>query len=214
MIQRYYTVYNTMNQYIKKEYVNVKKYFWKNKQYILLNRNILTGIISAVLVSAIASHLMKDLDYHLNTSYTIVISYLTYYTVFGLLYYHDNKKEYLLENGNLDSKKFGRNILKLVFSVGIAEIVYVLTRWSIHYYLLTIGYESYLTSIVAHISSAIIFAIIVNIGAKTVKVFNNTYDHRDNKHLDNINDIHKYSLFFMMLLSITNYYYDNYYAFT
>jgi Na+-driven multidrug efflux pump len=115
---------------------------------------------------------MKDLEYHLNTSYTIVISYLTYYTVFGLLYYHDNKKEYLLENGKLDSKKFGRNILKIVFSVGIAEVVYVVTRWSIHYYLLTIGYEPYLTSIIAHVSSAIMFATMINLGVKATSLYN------------------------------------------
>lgn len=163
-------MYNTMNQYIKREYVNVKKYFLKNKQYTLLNRNILTGIISAVLISAIASHLMKDLDYYLNTSYTIVISYLTYYTVFGSLYYHDNKKEYLLENGKLDSKKFERNILKLIFSVGIAEVVYVLSRWSIHFYLLTTGYEPYLTSIIAHVSSAIMFATMINLGVKATSL--------------------------------------------
>jgi hypothetical protein len=161
-----------MNQYIKKEYVNAKKYFWKNKQYLLLNRSIFTGLVSAILISALSSHLMKDLEYHLNTSYTIVISYLTYYTVFGLLYYHDNKKEYLLENGKLDSKKFGRNILKLVFSVGIAEVVYVVTRWSIHYYLLTIGYEPYLTSIIAHVSSAIMFATMINLGVKATSLYN------------------------------------------
>jgi hypothetical protein len=170
-----------MNQYIKKEYVNAKKYFFKNKQYILLNRSIFTGIISAVLISALSSHLMRDLEYHLNTSYTIVISYITYYTVFGLLYYHDNKKEYLLEDGKLDTKKFGKDILKIIFSVGIAEVIYIVTRWSIHFYLLTIGYEPYLTSIIAHVSSAIIFAIMVNLGAKTTKLFNNRYDHRDNK---------------------------------
>ncbi|HEX5187858.1 MAG TPA: hypothetical protein VFV86_13305, partial [Nitrososphaeraceae archaeon] len=96
----------------KKEYVNAKKYFWKNKQYILLNRSIFTGIISAILISALSSHLMKNLEYHLNTSYTIAISYLTYYTVFALLYYHDNKKEYLLENGKLDSKKVWKKYLQ------------------------------------------------------------------------------------------------------
>ena len=170
-----------MNQYIKKEYINAKQYFFKNKQYLLLNKSIFTGIISAVLVSALSSHLMKDLEHHLNTSYTIVISYITYYTVFGLLYYHDNKKEYLLENGKLDSKKFGKDIIKIVFSVGIAEIVYVVTRWSIHFYLLTIGYEPYLTSIIAHISSAIMFAIMVNLGAKTTKLFNNRYDQKNSK---------------------------------
>jgi len=168
-----YTMYNTVNQYIKKEYVNTKKYFFKNKQYILLNRNIFTGIISAILISALSSHLMKDLENHLNTSYTIGISYITYYTVFGLIYYHDNKKEYLLENGKLDTRKFGRNILKVVFSVGIAEVFYVITRWSTHFYLLTIGYEPYLTSLIAHISSAIIFAIMINLGVKTTKLFTN-----------------------------------------
>lgn len=101
-------MYNTINQYIKKEYVNAKKCFLKNKQYILLNRSIFTGIIAAVLISALSSHLMRDLEHHLNTSYTIAISYITYYTVFGLLYYHDNKKEYILENKKLDTKKFIR----------------------------------------------------------------------------------------------------------
>ena len=174
-------MYNTMNQYIKKEYVNAKKYFFKNKQYILLNRSIFTGIIFAILISALSSYIMRDLEYHLNTSYTIVISYITYYTVFGLLYYYDNKKEYLLENGKINTKKFGRNILKLVFSVGIAEFVYVVTRWSIHFYLLTIGYEPYLTSIITHVSSAIMFATMVNLGVKTTKLFNNKSDHRDSK---------------------------------
>ena len=116
---------------------------------------------------------MKDLENHLNTSYTITISYITYYMVFGLLYYHDNKKEYLLQNVKLDTRKFGRNILKVVFSVGIAEVFYVITRWSIHFYFLTIGYEPYLTSFIAHLSSAIIFAIMINLGVKTTKLFTN-----------------------------------------
>jgi hypothetical protein len=107
--------------------------------------------------------------------------FTTYYTVFSSLYYHDNKKKYLLANGKLDTKKFGKGILKIVFSVGISEVVYVVTRWSIHFYLLTIGYEPYLTSIIAHVSSAIMFATMVNIGAKTTKLFNNRCDHIDSK---------------------------------
>ena len=119
-------------------YNNAKKYFFKNKQYILLNRSIFAGIIAAVLISALSSHIMRDLENHLNTSYTIVIRYITYYSVFGLLYYHDNKKEYLLEGRIFDTKKFGKDIIKIVFSVGIAVVVYVTTRWSTHFYLLTI----------------------------------------------------------------------------
>ena len=170
-----------MNQYIKRQYINAEKYFFKNKQYLLLNRSIFTGIISAILLSTLSSHLMRDLEHHLNTTYTIAISYMIYYTVFGLLYCHDNKKEYLLENGKLDTKKFGKNILKVIFSVGIAEIVYVITRWSIHFYLLTSGHEHYLASIIAHFSSALMFTIIINLGVKITKLFNNRHDHIDNK---------------------------------
>jgi len=170
-----------MNQYIKRQYINAEKYFFKNKQYLLLNRSIFTGIISAILLSTLSCHLMRDLEHHLNTTYTIAISYMIYYTVFGLLYCHDNKKEYLLENGKLATKKFGKNILKVIFSVGIAEVVYVIARWSIHFYLLTSGHEHYLTSIIAHVSSAIMFAIMINLGIKITKLFNNRYDHRDNK---------------------------------
>lgn len=77
--------------------------------------------------------------------------------------------------------KFVRNIIKLVFSVGIAELAYVVTRWSIHFYLLTISYEPHLTSIIAHVSSAIMFATMVNLGVKTTKLFNNRSDHRASK---------------------------------
>lgn len=75
-----------MNQLIKREYMNAEKYFFENKQYLLLNRSIFTGIISAALLSALSSHLMRDLEHYLNTCYTIAISYMAYYTVFGLLY--------------------------------------------------------------------------------------------------------------------------------
>ena len=95
-----------------------------------MNRSIFAGIIAAVLISALSSHIMRDLENHLNTSYTIVIRYITYYSVFGLLCYHDNKKEYLLEGRIFDKKKFEKDIIKIVFSVGIAEVVYVTTRWS------------------------------------------------------------------------------------
>lgn len=173
-------MYKTINQYIKKEYVNTQKYFWKNKQYLLLNRSIFAGILSAVLISSLAAHLTKNLEYHLNTSFTIAVSYITYYSVFGLLYYQDNKKEYF-ENGKINSKKFIRNIIKIVFSVGIAELVYVIVRWSIHFYLLTVGYEPYLTSIIAHVSSAILFAIMINVGFKATKIFNNTYSCKRHK---------------------------------
>ena len=94
---------------------------------------------------------------------------------------NDNKKEYLLENGKLDTKKFGKNIFKVIFSVGIAEIVYVITRCSIHFYLLTSGHEHYLASIIAHLSSALMFTIIINLGVKITKLFNNRHDHIDNK---------------------------------
>jgi hypothetical protein len=174
-------MYNTINQNLKQEYIHLKKYFWKNKQYILFNRSIFTGIITAILISSVASHLMRNLEYHLNTSFMIAVSYITYYSVFGLLYYHDNKEEYLVDNRKRDTKKFIRNILKIVFSVGIAELVYGLMRWSLHFYLLTIGYEPYLTSIIAHVFSAIVFAIMINLGVKATKLFNNRYDHEYSK---------------------------------
>ncbi len=157
-------MYRTMNQYIKKMSTLNKQYLFKNKQYVLLNRSIFTGIVVALLISAISSHLLKGLENNLNTSYTIAISYITYYTIFGFLYYRDNKKEYLLENGKLDTKRFRRNIIKIAFSVGIAEVVYITTRWLIHFYLLTIGYEHFITSIMAHVSSIAAFVIIINLG--------------------------------------------------
>jgi hypothetical protein len=160
--------------------ISKKNFLKKNKQYLLLNRNLLVSIVSAMAISSITSQIfLANIEHHLNVSYTIIISYATYYTVFGVLYYHDNKQVYILEGRGIDKIKLRKDIVKVLLSVGIAEIVYVLIRWLLQHYLLTIGYEPYLSSITAHAISAIIFAMVVNLGARRTRLFDKGRRHEE-----------------------------------
>jgi hypothetical protein len=134
------------------------------------------SIASAMLVSASVSQLVSGLEPHFITSYSIASSYATYYMIFGLLYYHDNKARYQSLEGNNKRAKLRSDLIRLVLSAGIAEIGYFVMRWTLQYYMLSSGnLEPYMASIMAHLISAIVFAGIINLGARATKLF-----HRDN----------------------------------
>ena len=106
-----------------------------------------------------------EVDY-LNTSYTLIADYVFYFSTFAILYYFDNRKKYRLESGETDKVKLKRDLLKLLTSLGIAEVVYNIARWILQYHLLSIDYDPYLASIYSQVVSMIIYLIIMNLSMK------------------------------------------------
>ncbi len=141
------------------------------KEYLKLNRSLILSIIAAVSLSAITAHFFADQESHLNSSYTVTVDMITFYSVFSTLFYFDNRKKYRLESGKLDSPKLKKDLIKIVTSLGVGEIVYIITRWSLQYYLLTINYEAYLASITAHIVSVVLYLIVVNVGVRITRLY-------------------------------------------
>ena len=141
------------------------------QDYLKLNKNILIAILTSIIISAAIAQLLSDQEDYLNTTYTTIADYSIYFSVFGVLYYFDNRKKYHIESGGTDTVKLKRDLIKLITSLGLAEVVYTIARWILQYYFLTIDYDPYLASIISQSISAAIFLVVVNINVKLVKLY-------------------------------------------
>jgi hypothetical protein len=140
-------------------------------EYLKLNKNLFLSIVVAVIVSAVSAQLLAEQEDHMNSSYTLLVDLVVFYSTFGVLFYVDNRKKYLTESGKIDSPRLRRDLLKIITSVGSGEIVYIAIRWYLQYYLLTINYEPYAASIITHVISAIVYLVIVNLGVNLTKLY-------------------------------------------
>jgi hypothetical protein len=91
--------------------------------------------------------------------------------VFGVLFYLDNRKKYILQNGETDKSLLKSDLIKIISSLGIGEVVYTITRWSLQYYLLLLNYEPYMASIISQLISTVIYMATLNLTIKLTKLF-------------------------------------------
>ncbi|CAD6526743.1 conserved membrane hypothetical protein [metagenome] len=145
--------------------------FEKHRKYFMLNKNILIAFTASITVSAIVAQMLSDQADYLNTTYTLAVDYVIYFSTFGGLYYLDNRKKYVLESGQTDKAKLKHDLIKIVASLGIAEVVYTIIRWILQYYFLMLDYDAYLASIVSQIISTIIYMIIINLSVKMTRLY-------------------------------------------
>jgi len=143
----------------------------KYHKYFMLNKNILISFAASIVISAIVAHILSDQTDFLNATYTLTVDYMVYFSVFTGLYYFDNRKKYLLESGQTDKSKLRHDLIKIITSLGIGEIVYTIVRWILQYYFLKLNYEAYLASIVSQAISTIIYMIVVNLSVKMTRLY-------------------------------------------
>jgi len=134
-----------------------------NKEYLKLNKNLLVSIVLSAITSAIVAQLLAEQETYLNSTLTIAAGYAVFFSSFGTLYYLGLRKKY----GTLGKNKALKNELKrLIASLGIGEIFYLVIRWSTLYHFLNIGIEPYLASLTSEVISLASYMIIVTISAK------------------------------------------------
>jgi len=104
------------------------------QDYLKLNKNIIIAILTSIIFSAIIAQILSDQEDYLNSTYTTIADYSIYFSVFCVLYYFDNRKKYRTESGGTDTAKLKHDLIKLVASLGIAEVVYTIARWVLQYY--------------------------------------------------------------------------------
>ena len=141
------------------------------KEYLKLNKNILLGFLGSIVVSAIVSQMVSNQENYVNATITLAVDYIVYFSIFGGLFYFDNKKKYLLKTGEVDNVALRRDLIKIISSLGIGEIVYTICRWSLQYYLLTNSYQAYIASLVSQSISTVIYLITVNLSVKFMRLY-------------------------------------------
>jgi hypothetical protein len=142
-------------------------------EYFKLNKNILIAFAVSITFSAIIAQSLDEQEDYLNTTYTLIFDYVFYFSTFSSLYYLDNRKKYLLKSGKTDKEKLRYDLIKIITSLGIAEIVYTIARWILQYYFLSINYDPYLASIASQVISTIIYMIVVNLSVKMTRLYKN-----------------------------------------
>jgi len=138
-----------------------------NQQLLQINRSFLICFIVSASLSAVAAQLLSDYDNYLTTTVTIIIGYIVYFGIFSGLFYWDNIERYRGMKSNLIKKE----LLTLISSFGLGEIVYLGIRWPTLYYFLEIGIEPYLASIISEIISTVCYMTAVTVFLRKTRTF-------------------------------------------
>ena len=138
-----------------------------NQQLLQINRNFLICFIASASISAAAAQLLSGYENYLNTTFTIIIGYVVYFGIFSALFYWDNIERYKSMKSNL----IKRELIALISSFGVGEIVYLGIRWPTLYYFLEIGIEPYLASLISEVISTACYMLTVTVFLRKTKTF-------------------------------------------
>ncbi|TLX81408.1 MAG: hypothetical protein E6L00_06810 [Thaumarchaeota archaeon] len=143
----------------------------KCTEYLKLNKNLFIAYTTAFIIATITAQLFSNSINYLNTSVTMLTENSAYFSAFGLLHSIDNRKKYRIETGEIDWSRLRKDLIKILTSLGIGEIVYTILRWFSQYYLLTLNYQPYLASMISDSISFMIYLVVVNLSVKMTKLF-------------------------------------------
>ena len=143
----------------------------KYKEYLRLNKNILLAFAASITISAIAADYFSDQYDYLNTTLTLAVDYGVIFLTFGILFYIENRKKYRTETGELKKTILKSDLIKIITSLGIAEVVYTIVRWSLQNYILQIDYDAYLASIISQLISTVVYLIVINLSVKISRLY-------------------------------------------
>lgn len=138
-----------------------------NQQLLQINRNFIICFIISASLSAVVAQSLTGYENHLTTTITIIIGYMAYFGIFSVLFYWDNKGRYKQMSSDLIKKE----IVSMISSFGVGEIIYLAIRWPSLYYFLEINIEPYIASLVSEIIATACYMISVTIFLRKTKTF-------------------------------------------
>jgi len=138
-----------------------------NQQLLQINRNFIICFIVSASLSAVVAQSLVGYENHLTTTITIITGYVVYFVIFSILFYWDNKNRYKQMSSSLIKKE----ILSMISSFGVGEIIYLGIRWPSLYYFLEINIEPYIASLISEIIATACYMIAVTIFLRKTKTF-------------------------------------------
>jgi len=143
----------------------------KYKEYLKLNKNLLIAAGIDFVISALVAQELSELEPYLNTTVTLVVDFVTYFSIFLTLYLFDNRKKYKSNSDKTDWALIKADLKKILSSLGVGEVVYLSSRWFFQFHFLNIGFEAYQSSVMAQIIAFVLFMIVTNIFIKLTKLY-------------------------------------------
>jgi len=138
-----------------------------NQQLLQINRSFLICFIVSASLSAVFAQVLSNYESYLNTTFTIIFGYVVYFGIFSSLFYLDNKERYKTMKSNLIKKE----LLTLLSSFGVGEIIYLGIRWPTLYYFLEIGIEPYIASLISEVIATACYMLSVTVFLRKTKTF-------------------------------------------
>ncbi|MGH1568280.1 MAG: hypothetical protein ACRBBZ_03685 [Nitrosopumilus sp.] len=138
-----------------------------NQQLVQINRSFLICFIVSASLSAVFSQMLSGYESYLNTTFTIIFGYIVYFGIFSGLFYLDNKQRYK----TMESKAIRKEIVSLLSSFGVGEVVYLGIRWPTLYYFLEIGMEPFIASLISEIIATVCYMMSVTMFLRKTKTF-------------------------------------------
>ena len=151
-----------------------RRFYDKYRNYILFNKNIILSGTVAFFVGALSTQLYAQNDSNnlANSIVTLSIEYGIYIPLFAVLFYKDNKQRYI---DPLTQKKdysiIKGDVKKMVAAFTISELIYSVSKLSIHYGLLQNNLEPYQASMIGALIAWALFLVAINLGIKVVRLF-------------------------------------------
>lgn len=143
----------------------------KYNNYLKLNKNLLIAAAIDFVVSAAVAQQLSGLESYLNTTITLLADFTTYFSVFIALFLFDNRKKYKSNSEKTVRSLLKADLVKILSSLGIGEVVYLTSRWFLQFHFLNIGIEAYQASVISQIISFVLFMIVTNIAVKLTKLY-------------------------------------------
>ena len=144
----------------------------KFREYLLLNKNILIGFVGAFLVGAITSQAMAKFTSPIVNSLISVVSETgVFLSIFGVLFYFDNKDRFIDEQGRRKRVKWV--LIKLASTLSVAEIEYNTVKPAIHFWLLTLDYQPFIASTIGSLIAIIGYLAVADTMAYLTRLFKN-----------------------------------------
>ena len=138
-----------------------------NQQLLRINRSFLICFIISASLSAAFAQMLAGYDSFLTTTFTIIFGYVVYFGIFSGLFYWDNKERYK----SMRKELIRRELIALVSSFGVGEIVYLGIRWPTFYYFLEIDMEPFFASLVSEVIATVCYMIAVTVFLKKTKTY-------------------------------------------
>ena len=138
-----------------------------NQQLLQINRNFIICFIVSASLSAVIAQSLSEYENHLTTTLTIGTGYVIYFGIFSFLFYFDNKNRYK----QMKSRLIRKELVSMISSFGIGEIIYLVIRWPSLYYFLEIGIEPYIASLVSEVISTACYMITVTVFLRKTNTF-------------------------------------------